>query len=106
MAEEQQSVNIGTSESKATYSDNTAIALRMKASKNSKGEVEKEGELEIIFLDMLTHQAVGRFVLGRLAARDLLNGLSTNLSNMEKELASKSMPKPPEIKPTSNTTYR
>jgi hypothetical protein len=105
MAEEQQSVNIA-SESKATYADNTAIALRIKAAKNSKGEVEKEGELEIIFLDMLTHQAVGRFVLGRLAAKDLLNGLSVNLTNMEKELASKSIPKPPEIKPTNNTTYR
>lgn len=106
MANEQLNVNIATSKIKAVFVDNTAIAARVKASKNSKGDVEKEGQIEIIFLDMLTQQPVGRFVMGRLTTRELINGLMQNLTKLEKEVSSKDIPKPPEIEPTSNTTYR
>jgi len=105
MANDQLSVNIATSKLSPIFADNTAMAVRVKASKNSAGEVEKEVQLEIIFLDMLTQQPVGRFVMGRLTARELINGLAQNMAKLEKEIASKDMPKPQEIAPTSSSKY-
>lgn len=108
MANEQLNANIATSKVRAVFVDNTAIAARVKAGKTEKGAVEKEGQIEIIFLDMLTQQPVGRFVMGRLTTKELINGLMMNLSKLEKEIASKELPKLPQapIEPTSSTTYR
>jgi hypothetical protein len=109
MANEQINANIATSKLRAVFVDNTAIAARIKAAKGPKGEVEKEGQIEIIFLDMLTQQPVGRFVMGKMTAKELVTGLSQNIAKMEKEVASKELPKQPSsssIEPSSSTTYR
>jgi len=106
MENEQLNMNIANSKLQPIYADNTAIAVKMKMSKNEKGDVEKEGQIELIFIDMLTQQPIGEFVIGRLTAKELITGLTQNLANLEKELKSKDIPKPPEIKPTSNSSYR
>lgn len=107
MTGEQLNANIANTKLQAVFVDNTAIAARVKAAKVSKDKVEKEGQIEIIFLDMLTQQPVGRFVMGRLTAKELITGLVQNLSKLEKEVASKEMPKQQSpIEPTGSTTYR
>ena len=92
--------NIAKSQLKPIFSDGTAIAVKIKAAKNEKGGIEKEGQIEIIFLDMMTQQPLGEFVIGKITAKELISGLSNTLVGLEKELASKEMPKPPQIKTT------
>lgn len=107
MANEQLNANIATSKLRAIFVDNTAIAARVKAAKGAKGEVEKEGQIEIIFIDMLTQQPVGRFVMGKMTAKELSSGLAQNITKLEKEIASKELPKQPSaIEPSGSTTYR
>jgi hypothetical protein len=100
MANEILNENIAKSELKPIFSDGTAIAVKIKSAKNEKGAIEKEGQIEIIFLDMMTQMPLGEFVIGRITAKELINGLANTLTGLEKELASKEMPKPPQIKPT------
>jgi len=104
MANEMLNENIVKSGLKPIFADGTAIAVKIKSSKNEKGAIEKEGQIEIIFIDMMTQQPLGEFVIGRITAKELINGLSNTLSGLEKELASKEMPKPPEIKTTGEGT--
>ncbi len=101
------SANIASSSLQPIFADSTAIAMRMKAFKNAKGAVEKEGLLEIIFIDMVTQKPVGEFVITKNTAKELLTGLTQHIATLEKELASKDLPKPPEIKPAGDTSsYR
>lgn len=101
------SANIAASELRPIFADATAIAVRFKALKNDKGAIEKEGFLEIIFVDMLTQKPLGEFVLTKNTAKELVTSMTVNITNLEKELASKDMPKPPEIKKTGdNASYR
>lgn len=98
MANEMVNENIIKSQLKPIFADGTAIAVKIKSAKNEKGAIEKEGQIEIIFLDMMTQQPLGEFVIGRITAKELISGLSNTLAGLEKELSSKEMPKPPEIK--------
>ena len=107
MANEQLNANILGSDLKPVFADGTAIVMRVKSVKNSKGKVEKEGQIEIIFLDMIKQKPLGEFVMGKSTAMELIAAINQNLANLERELASKEMPKPPEIKPTgSDSSYR
>ena len=106
MENEQLNANIATSKLQPIFADGSAIIMRVKTYKDEKGSIEKEGHIELILLDMLTQQPVGEFVISKNTARELIGGLSMNLANLEKELASKTMPKPPEVKPTGNSSYR
>jgi hypothetical protein len=103
MANEQPQVNINLARSKLKpiFADEIGIVTKVKANKNEKGEVEKEGHIELIFLDMVKQQPIGEFVISKSTAKALLGALAQNITNLEKELASKSMPKQPEIKTTS-----
>ena len=105
MANEQNSININLAKSKLkpVFAEEIAIAFRVKAFKGEKGEVEKEGYLELIFIDMMKQQSVGEFVINRSTAKSFLQLLGQNIQVLEKELANKNMPKPPEIKSTKDS---
>ncbi len=105
MANEQQNINInlGKSRLKPIFAEEIAVAIRVKAFKNDKGDVEKEGYLELIFIDMMKQQSIGEFVINRSTAKSFLQLLSQNIQVLEKELANKNMPKPPEIKSTRDS---
>lgn len=106
-ANEQLNMNIANSSLKPIFADGTAIVMRVKTFKNpANGEIEKDGHIGIVFLDMMKRQPIGEFVIGKNSAKELIDGLSQNIANLEKELKSKSMPKPPEIKPSGNSSYR
>lgn len=96
----QTNINLAKSRVKPVYADEVAIAVRVKAFKNEKGAVEKEGLIGLIFIDMLRQQSVGEFVINRATAKALIQVLGQNVAQLERELSNKQMPKPPEIKTT------
>jgi len=101
--------NIAALKPKPVFADGTAIALRVKPFKNSKGSLEKECHMEIIFLDMVTQKPVGAFVISKNTAQELVAGLTQNLANLEKELNNKAMPAMPKANPgtkSDNSSYR
>jgi hypothetical protein len=107
MVDEQKQVNINFVDTKPIFADEIAVALKIRATKNEKGGIEKEGHVVFIFMDMMKRQALGEFIVSNNTAKSLVKVLSENIVNLEKQLADKSMPKPPEIKSTADTSmYR
>jgi hypothetical protein len=100
-----QSVNIDLADTneKPIFADEVAVIIKLKASKNQKGDIEKEGQIGIIFIDMMKRKPVGEFVLARTTAKALSNVLLQNITTLEKELKSKDMPKAPPIQTTTDT---
>ena len=103
MADEQKQMNLNFVDTKPIFADEIALAFKVNASKDSKGFIEKEGHVTFIFVDAMKRQAVGEFVVSKNTAKALVKVLSDSIVNLEKQLADKSMPKPPEIKTTSDT---
>jgi len=103
MADEQKQ-GINFFDTKPIFADEIALALRMNATKDgSKGKIEKEGHIELIFLDGMKHQAIGEYIISKNTAKALVKILSENIAALEKQLADPSMPKQPEIKTTADT---
>jgi hypothetical protein len=101
-----QSINIDLTKTniKPIFADEAAVIVKLKASKNQKGEIEKEGQIGIIFIDMMKQKPVGEFVITRITAKALSTVLLQNIGTLEKELKSKEMPKAPPIKTTTDTS--
>jgi hypothetical protein len=97
MATEQQATNIALTEN-AVFADSVGTALRFKAAKNVKGDAEKDGFIEIFFIDSVRQRVITSVVVSRLTATELVAGLNQTLTSYTKEMLSKEMPKPPEIK--------
>ena len=91
-------VNIDVSRVVPVFADEVIVAAKIKAFKKEEGskQVEKEGNIELIFLDQLTHppKAISRVVVSRSTAKGLIRVLNDNLQKMEKDLKDKNMPKP------------
>ena len=98
---EQQQINFNPS-IKPIFADEVAIALKINAAKDENGNIHKDSQIEIIFIDVMTHQAVGAFVITRNTAKSVLKILGQNIEALDKELKSKEMPKQPEIKTTGD----
>ncbi len=99
MAEEQ--LNLKFVDTKPVFADEIAIMLKVKAVKNEKGTVEKEGVITLVFIDMTKQQVIGEFVINRTTAKALAKILPENIEKLEKQLADKSMPEKPKL----DTTY-
>ncbi len=107
MTDEQKQGGIKFVDTKPIFADEIALVLKVKATKDDKGKIEKEGQITFIFMDMMKRQALGEFVVTKNTAKALIKVLSENIVNLEKQLADKSMPKQPEIKTTAdNGMYR
>ncbi len=101
-----QSINIDLTKTniKPYFADEVAVIIKLKASKGPKGEIEKEGQIGIIFLDMMKQKPIGEYVITRTTAKALSTVLLQNIATLEKELKSKELPKSPPIKTTTDTT--
>jgi hypothetical protein len=105
----QLNINLSQSKIKPIFADEVAIALRIKAFKNDKGKVEKEAHFSLIFIDMMKQQPIGEFVINRTTAKAFAQILVQNITELDKQLANKEMPKAPEVKTTTTgdqTSYR
>ena len=89
-------VNVDVSKALPLFADEILVASKIKAFKDGK-KVEKEGIIEMIFLDQLSNppKAISRIVVSRATARGLLKVLDENVKKMEIDLKDKSMPKMP-----------
>ncbi len=101
-----QSINIDLAKTniKPIFADEVAVVVKLKASKSDDGKIEKEGQIGIIFLDMMKQRPIGEFVIARTTAKALSTVLLQNIATLEKELKSKELPKAPSIKTTTDTT--
>jgi len=104
MPDEQKQLNFNLGD-KPIFAEEVAILTRVKVTKNAKQEIEKEGYVELVFVDMLKQHSVGEFVITKNTAKMLAKLLPDTIERLEKELASKTMPKQPEIKTTGDTSY-
>jgi len=91
---EMRSVQVDVSKTKPLFADEVIVASKIKAFKDEK-KVEKEGNIELIFLDQLAvpPKAISRVVVSRHTAQGLLKILNENLQKMDKDLKDRSMPK-------------
>jgi PBP1b-binding outer membrane lipoprotein LpoB len=106
MENTQKPLNINFVDTKPIFADEVALALKIKATKNDKGDIEKEGQITIVFMDMMKGQALGEFVINKSTAKSLVKALSETTANLEKQLLDKTMPKQPAIKTTADPSYR
>lgn len=86
---------------KPIFADEILIMLKVKAAKDEKENIEKEGQISLIFIDMAKNQALGEFVITKNTAKALAKILPENIANLERQLADKSMPKNPATKSTT-----
>lgn len=90
-------VQVDVSRAIPVFADEVIVASKIKAfKKEGDGKhVEKEGNIELIFLDQLSQppKAISRIVISKSTAKGLFNILGENLEKMEKDLKDKSMPK-------------
>ena len=106
MESEQKQVNLNFGASKPIFADEIALVHKIKATKNEKGEIEKEGQVMFMFTDTMTGRVLGEFVITKNTARALAKMLPANMDALEKQLADKSIPKKQEVKTTSDPSYR
>jgi len=106
---EGQRVNVDVSRVIPLFADEVVVASKIKAHKDDKNRVEKEGHIEIIFLDQLSNppKAISRVVVGRATAKSLIKVLDDNVQKMEKDLKDRNMPKQPssELRPKQDKGY-
>jgi len=95
MTEGQRQVNVDVSHVSPLFADEVVVASKIKAFKDDKNRVEKEGSIELVFLDQLSNppRAISRVVISRVTAKGLLKVLSENVQKLEKDLKDKNMPK-------------
>ncbi|MBU2522965.1 MAG: hypothetical protein KKE23_01590 [Nanoarchaeota archaeon] len=96
MTEGQRQVSVDVSKAVPLFADEVLIASKIKAFKDDK-KVEKEGVIELLFLDQLSSppKAISRIVISRATAKSLLKVLDENVKKMEKDLKDKNLPKTP-----------
>jgi len=97
---EGEQVNFKFVDTKPIFADEIALMLKVKAFKNEKGEVEKEGVVTLIFIDMVKQQVIGEFVISKATAKTFAKILPENIEKLEKQLVDKSMPEKPKLDTT------
>ena len=105
MTNEEQ-LNLKFVDTKPIFADEIALMFKIKAIKGEKGEVEKEGEIMIVFIDMMKQQVLGEFVIGKSTAKALAKILPENIEKLEKQLKDKSIPQKPQLDTTYDKSIR
>ncbi len=85
--------NIAATNVRPLYADEIVVAHTIKAGKNAKGKVMKEGHLHLVFIDMTTQKPVSKIVVSPITAMGLQKALGDSVVKIEKELKSKKFEK-------------
>ena len=85
--------NIVQSNVRPEYADEIIVTHTVKAGKDNKDKVVKEGHIHLIFLDMTTQKPVSKIVISPITARGLTKALSESTQKLDKELKAKGLPK-------------
>jgi hypothetical protein len=90
---------------KPMFADEVMVSVGMKAVKDEKGKIKKEGVVRIGFIDMVRGQLLGEFILTPITANAFLRVLSANLKKLDEELKSEKLPEKPIIKEEGTISY-
>jgi len=102
MTEGKQQVRVDVGRVMPLFADESMVVSRIKSKiEEGKKAVQKEGLIELIFLDQLSQppKAISRIVISRTTAEGLHKILGENLEKLGVELKSKKMPKPKKAEP-------
>ncbi len=88
------------------FAHDVMISTIYKTSKTKKGNIKKEAHTELLFIDLLSKQAVARIVLPSNVLKVLPQLLNDNFKKVKKELKNKEMPKKEKVEINStNASY-
>lgn len=88
------------------FAHDVMISTIYKTSKTKKGNIKKEAYTELMFLDIISKQAIARVVLPSNVLKILPHLLIDNLKKIKKELKNKEMPKKEKVEINStNASY-
>lgn len=93
--------NIQASDLKPVYADEVLIMRNIKAHKNEKGKVEKEGHIALLFIDMMNQRPTGKYILSLSTASQLQGILVREIKEIKKDLKRKILPKQAKKAPES-----
>jgi len=85
--------NLARSNIKPIFADEAVVMGTIKARQTEKGEVKKEGQIRIAFIDMTTLQPIAKIVVTLSTAKGLIRALQNQVKKLEEDLASEKIPK-------------
>ncbi len=83
--------NLAITPIKPIYADEVVVAHTVKAKKDDKGRIAKEGHLHLVFLDMTTQKPIEKIIISPITALGLYKALGESIEKIEKELKSRKM---------------
>ena len=83
--------NLKDSEVKPIFSDEVVVAGIVKGMRTQRG-IEKEGHINLIFVDRTNLQPIGRYVLSLSTASGLINALKAQVERVNQQLKKKEIP--------------
>jgi len=93
-------MDIDLTKVKPLFAHDVAVSANFRARK-IEGNIEKEANIELIFLDVKAKQAIARIILPLITMKNLPALLNDTLEKIDKELKSKEMPKAKKIETKS-----
>jgi len=97
-------INLGST--RPVFAHDVMISTIYKTSKTKMGKIKKEAHTELLFIDLISKQAVARVVLPSTVLKVLPQLLTDNFKKIKKELKNKEMPKKQKVEINStNASY-
>ena len=99
-------MNISLGNIKAVFAHDVAISTIYKTNKTKRGKIKKEAHIELLFIDVISKQAVARVALPFSIFETLPQLFTDNIKKIKKELKSKEMPKKQKVEiKSTNASY-
>ena len=97
-------INLGNT--KPIFAHDIVISTVYKTNKTKRGKIKKEAHPELLFVDIISKQAVARIALPFTVLEVLPQLFSDNIKKIKKELKSEEMPKKQKIEiESTNASY-
>ncbi len=97
-------INLGGT--RPVFAHDVAISTIYKTHKTKRGKIKKEAHTELLFVDIVSKQAVARIALPSTVLEALPQLLTDNIKKIKKELKNKEMPKKEKVEiESTNASY-
>lgn len=97
-------INLGSA--RPIFAHDVIISTIYKTNKTKRGKIKKEAHAELLFVDIISKQAVARIALPFTVLEALPQLFTDNIKKIKKELKSKEMPKKPKVEiESTNASY-
>lgn len=88
--------NLNESKLQPIFANEVLVSGMVKGTKDKDGNVTKEANVMMVFVDMTNLQPIGKYVVSVSTASGLINALRTQLDQLEKQIQEKELLKEPE----------